>query len=189
MDEVRVLLEGAEAFGGLDPGAFPELVLFEEEARVRGVGLERALVGLSGFGGFALDVEVGDAEVAPGDRVGGVEQDALFPEAYGFVVTSAIVEEVAEVVGGAGFIGVGADGGLEDIDFLEAGGEAVVGWEACGAFEEFEGLLGVVLLEFEPAERVGNEWCGAEVGGGQGRFSGWDTSTATRFWFHRVAGN
>ena len=100
--------------------ALPKLIALEKETGVLGVGAKRAIVGRPGFGGLLSDIEIPNAEIAPHDGENKVEFRAAFPKVNGFVVTAAIVEEIAEIIWSAGVPDIGTHGGFQNCNLFEA---------------------------------------------------------------------
>ena len=105
----------------------PKLITLKEKPRVPKIDAKRAIVNRPGFGRLLADVEISDAQIAPDDGETAVEFRAPFPKADGFLVTAAVVKQIAEIVGGAGILRVDADGGFENGNLLEAGWETIIG--------------------------------------------------------------
>ena len=100
------------------------------------------------------NVVVGDAEISPDSGEGAVELGGFFPPGDGFFVAAFVVEEVAEVVGGAGVFGVFGDGRQQDGDFFEAVREAVVARLPRGGEAGFLGGGGVPCFVVEVGEVI-----------------------------------
>ena len=72
--------------------ALPKLIALEKETGVLGVGAKRAIVGRPGFGGLLSDIEIPNAEIAPGGGEIAVEFRAALPKANSFLVTATVVK-------------------------------------------------------------------------------------------------
>src|SRR5439155_20371148 len=105
--------------------ALPKLVALKEKSGVPRIGAKRALVSRAGFGRLLADVEIADAQIAPDDREVTVEFRAAFPKADGFLVTPAVVKQIAEIIWGARVFGISTHGGFKNCNLLEAGGKTI----------------------------------------------------------------
>src|SRR5437868_6796299 len=117
----------AQALAGIFAEAFPELVAFEEQTGIMWVGAEGAFVGGAGPGRLLQNIEVTDAEVAPGDGVARLEFYAMLPKCDGGAMAAAIIEEIAEKKGSARILRIGGDRLFEDGDFLEPRRKTIIG--------------------------------------------------------------
>ena len=91
------------------------------------VGAEGLFVGRPGLGRLPAKVEVADAEVPPDHGIMRIAPGTPLPQRHGLLMAATIVEQVAEVVGRPGVVGISADRGLQDGDFLQPRREAIVG--------------------------------------------------------------
>ena len=97
------------------------------------VGRERpAVTGQCSFGS-SEHVELGEPKIAVHRRERWTELGGSAPCGNGVLITPPVVEEIAQVIGGAGIFGLLRHGGLQNLDLLETRREAVVRRHVSGA--------------------------------------------------------
>src|SRR5262249_36778441 len=107
------------------------------------------------------NIEITNPKIAPGHRKTRNHGDAAFPNANGFVMTASIKHQVAQIKGRAGVTWIQADGRLQDGNFLESRGEAIICWLCRSLAECFQRACCIAGFLVQPSERIINEWQGA----------------------------
>ena len=99
LNKRRVGFKIGQALGEGMASASQKLVVFVKDACVAGRGGAGVGEGLKGASHIVKHVEVRDAEIAPGCCEGRFGCNCAFPHRDGFGVASAVIQQVAEIVG------------------------------------------------------------------------------------------
>jgi len=143
-----------------DARPFPQLIAFEQQPGVLRVLPTGPVVGTQGLAGIAHDIEVANAEVAPRHGVAGFDGDGPLPAHDGLAMPPAIVEQVAQVVGGASILRIVGDGKLQHRDVLRARRKTIV-WRGLGCGPQVPTRSGMVTQDVaQPGAVVAHQRCG-----------------------------
>lgn len=158
--KIKPLAVGHTAF-------FVELVKFHKDARIRGIERKGLFEQAHSLVGPSQLVVIGQSQVTQHGREITVQRGRTVPAVDRLFILSGSIPEVAQIVRCPGILGIQPHGILQDEDFLQTVGEAVVGRKGFGLAVESGSLLLLSLLMSKIAQRIHNHRISLSLFSGQ----------------------